>query len=295
MKMNLQNFSGIFHADLHTYSIWGLWILSIPIWLTIITFGIWAIVEDFFDSTHSQVPQSFTLALLVFFTMVLPVIGLIIGSTKVRRKPGVYLRGIRVSSSGIETGTLKMDLDVIGSIDGCERTNFDDFLESDWTRQKTIKTEDINILIELRTECNARGGFFFERIDISSKEEVLYQLINSNGVDTLWKDLVILTNGSIQFLKNNSGIPPNLLFQHLEIMADAISTFRPSHPPSCTLKIVSSSISLNNVLAFGMLGGVVRTRSNSSMDKDHVKIFPDKQFLKLMDTFLEERGWSYSN
>jgi hypothetical protein len=294
MKMNLQNFSGIFQVGSHTYLVWGLSILSIPIWLTIIIFGIWATVVDFFDSTHSSVPQFFTIALFLFFTVVLPTIGLIIGLARIRQKPGVYFRGLRVSSSGIEAGTLMVGLDTKEPVDVCERTNFDDIIEGNWTCQKTIRIEDINILIELRTEFDARCGFFFERIDITSREEILYQLLERNGIKILWKDLAVLSNGSVQFLRNSNGVLQNHLFQQLGLMADAISVCRPSNPPSCTLKIVSSPISLNNVLAFGVLGGLATKGVNSSPDKNSAKKFPDKKFLELLETFLEEKGWSYS-
>ncbi len=295
MKTNLQNFSGFFQVDSHTRSTRFLWMLWISICLAVLTFGIWAIVVDFFFQTQSQEPFFFEMALVIFFTLVLPALGLIIGSTKIRLKPGIYLRGIRITNSGIEVGTLTVDLDSVGPRNIWEKTNSGNILEGNWTQQKTIKNKAIDILLVLRTGRDAMRRIFFERFVITSREEILYQLIGKNSTETVWNDLVTMSNGSFQLLGDSDGVPTNHLFQPLELAADVISTCRPSNPPSCTLKIVSNSTNLGNVLASGMLGGTIIAGVNYPRDKEPLENISDKNFVKSLRKFVKERGWSLSN
>jgi hypothetical protein len=269
--------------------------LSIPICLSIITFGIWSIVTDSFDLTQNLELQFWGMAVVILITLVLPALGLIIGSAKIRQKPGVYLRGIRVTNLGIEIGTLIVDLDSVGPRNIWEKTNSGNILEGNWTHQKTIKNKAIDILIVLRAGCDEAKLIFFERFVITSREESLYQLIGTSSAEIHRNDLVAISNGSFQLLGDTYGVTTNHLFQHLGLVADVLSTCRPSNPPSCTLKIVPSPASHANVLAFGVLGGIITEGVNYSRDKEPLENFSDKNFAKSLGIFLKERGWRFSN
>ena len=234
MKKNLQNFSGLFQINPHTRSKKFLWMLSIPVSFSIITFGIWVIVVGFFDSSQSLEPQFFETALIVLFTLVLPVLGLFISLTQIHKKPGVYLRGIRVTKSGIEVGTLVVDLDSLEYRHIREKTNPENTIEGNWIQEKAINNEEaIDILIVLNTGCDAMRLISFERFVISSRQRILYQPIGKNSTETICNDLVAISNGSIRLLENTNEIPTNHLFQFLGLVADVISTCRVLKPPSC--------------------------------------------------------------
>ena len=296
MKKNLQNFSGLFQINPHTRSKKFLWMLSIPVSFSIITFGIWVIVVGFFDSSQSLEPQFFETALIVLFTLVLPVLGLFISLTQIHKKPGVYLRGIRVTKSGIEVGTLVVDLDSLEYRHIREKTNPENTIEGNWIQEKAINNEEaIDILIVLNTGCDAMRLISFERFVISSRQRILYQLIGKNSTETICNDLVAISNGSIRLLGNTTRIPTNHLFQFLGLVADVISTCRALKPPSCTLQLVPSLANLGNVLAFGMLGGINTAWGNYPKDKELSEYFPDKNFAKSLRKFLKEKGWGFSN
>lgn len=264
--------------------------LLIPICLALMTFGISVVFVDFLDPTSGLELTFFATASVVLFAVGLPAVGLIIGFAKIRRKPGIYLRGIRVTDSGIEVGTLTIDPGLAGSAKIWERTDSNTLLDGNWTPGKRIENEGIDILIVLRRGCENTRLLVFERFVVTSRKAILYQLIGKNKTETLWHDLVVLANGSFRFLGDSQGVPPHHLFPLLELAADVISTCRPSNPPSCTLKIASSSANLNNVLAFGMLGGAVAARVNHR--EDFLENNCDRDFAQSLRKFLKKSGWS---
>jgi hypothetical protein len=295
MKTTLQNFNGLFHVDSHKPSTRFLWILSVLLFLSVIIFGIWGIVVDFFDLHQNLEPQFAEIALVIFFTLVLPALGFIVGLVKIQQKLGIYLRGIRVTNKDLEIGTLTLDLDSAGTGTIWERFKSDNIVVGNWKQQKSINNEALDIEIVLRTAPDATNLFFFERFVFLSRKEILYQLIGKNSNEILWNDLVALSNGSVQLLEDTNGIASNSLFHFLEQLADIISICRPSHPPSCTLKIVTSPTSLGNVLATGMLGGaIISERKNYFSDKNTLENIFDKTFARSLRKFLKERDWKYS-
>ena len=294
MKISLRNFNGFFQVDYHTRFVRLLWMLSIPISLSIITFGIWAIVAEFFNSSQSIESQFNGKVLVILFMLVFPVLVIIIGTAKILRKPGVYLCGIRVSNTGIEIGTLTLDVNSGMFRDICENRNADNLIEGNWKQKRTIRNKAVNFVIALRTGCDPLSGIFFERFVVTSGNEHVYQMIGNNSPENRCKDLVAVSNGSFQLLANYNGIPPDQLLKLLGIAADIISTWGPSPLPSCTLRIAPGLANGGSVLAYGVLGGVNTAGVSSPGDKEPLENIFDKNFTKSLRNFLKERGWIFA-
>ncbi len=295
MKAPLRDFSGLFQVESHASFIRFLWILSVISCLAGLFFGVWAFFADYFDFSQNLETKIFEIFLAVFFTMILPVLGLVVGFTKIRQKAGVYLRGMRVTHHGLEIGTLSLTLNSAGSINIWKKLQSDNNVEGNWVPAKNIEDQALKFVIVLRTKGDGTSLVYFERFVVLSKKEVLYQLIGKNSNQILWNDLVALLNGSFQLLEDTNGIQPNQLFHFLELLADIISICSFSHAPSCTLKIVSSPDSLGDVLAIGMLGGTsIRENSQDLREKKTLENIFDITFARFLRKFLRERNWSYS-
>lgn len=294
MKISLRNFNGFFQVEYHTRLVRLLWMMSIPISLSIITFVTSPIVVEFFDPSQSLESQFDEKVLVILFILVLPVLCLTIGTAKIVRKPGVYLYGIRFSDTSIEIGTLTLDVNSGMSRNIMKNSNVDNLLEGNWEQKRTIRHEDVNFLIALRSGREPSSGIFFERFVVTSGDDTLYQMTGNNSLENSYKDLVAISNGSFQLLANYNGIPPDQLLQILGLAADIISTCRRSPPPSCTLKIAPSLANHGNVLAFGVLGGLNTVGVNSPGDKGNLENIFDKNFIKSLRKFLKERGWIFA-
>jgi hypothetical protein len=295
MKITLQNFSGFFQVELHKPSTRLLWILSVISCLTVIIFGIWGLSVDFFGLRHNIKLHFFAIALVVFLTIVLPALVLIIGLPKMRQKAGVYLRGVRATNQGFEIGTLTLDLDSTRLKNLWGKLDFDNIVAGDWTQEKNISNKAIDIVIVLRAQANSTNFVFFERLIVLSREKILYQLIEKNSNENVLENLVALSNGSFQLIENTNGTYPNYLMELLEVLANIISICRPSRPPHCTLKIVTSPIKQGNALATGILGGLfIPERVKDSRGKNTLEILFDANFSNFLRNFLRERNWSYS-
>jgi hypothetical protein len=95
--------------------------------------------------------------------LVLPALGLFIGLAQTHKKPGVYLRGIRVTKSSIELGTLVAGLDSLECRNIWEKTNSENTIEGNWIQEEVIDNkEPVDILIVLITGCNTTRLISFE-------------------------------------------------------------------------------------------------------------------------------------
>jgi len=295
MKTTLQNFSGLFQVESHKPSTRFLWILTTLLCLAILTFGIWTIFVDLFDFRQNIEKKHFEIVLKVIFILVLPTWGLIFGSIKILQKPGVYLRGFRVTNKGIEIGTLALNQDSDGCQNILEKIKFDNIVVGDWIQKKNINSDELDFIIVLRIEGEATKLVFFEKLVVLSAAKILYQLIGKNSTQIIWNDLVALSNGSFLLLEDTNGVSSNQLFNFLEILDDLVSSYRAFHSSSCTLNIVKSPTNLGNVLATGMLGcTIVTERIIHQKDKKKFEDFSDTTFARSLRKFLHDRGWSYS-
>jgi len=123
-------------------------------------FWVWATVVEFFESSQSLGAQFDAKVLVILFISVLPILGIIIGIVKIIRKPGVYLRGNRVSNTGIEIGTLTLDMNSVMSRNMWKNRNADNLLEGNWKQKRTIRNRAINFLIALRAGGDPSSSIF---------------------------------------------------------------------------------------------------------------------------------------
>lgn len=295
MKITLQNFSGFFQIELHKPSTRLLWTFSAISCLTVIIFGIWGISVDFFDLRHNIELHFFSIFLVIFLTIVLPALVLIIALPKMRQQTGVYLRGIRATNQGLEIGTLTLDIDSTRLRNIWKKLDFDNIDAGEWTQKKNIYNKDIDIVIVLRTQGDSTNFVFFDRLIVLSKEKILYQVLGKNSNENVLENIVALSNGYFQLIEDTKGIHPNHLSGLLEIFANIISACRPSRPPHCTLKIVSSPVKQGNALATGILGGLfISERDKYSGEKKTLEILFGANFSIFLQNFLQENNWSCS-
>ena len=295
MKVPLRKFSGLFQVQSLAPITRFLWVLSFISCIAVILFGIWAFFADFFNFNQNVETKSFKIVLAVLFSMVLPALGLVVGYTKIHRKAGICLRGMRITRDGLEIGKLSLDLDSAGSINSWKKLQADNNAEGSWIPAKNIEDEALDFVIVLRTKGDGTSLVFFERFVVYSKEEVLYQLIGKNSNEILWFDIVAFSNGSFQLFEDTDGIPSSLLAHFLELLAETLSLCSFSHAYSCTLKIVSGPNRLGDVLATGMLGGTsIREKANKLREKQTLENIFDVNFARFLRQFLRERNWSCS-
>lgn len=292
MKMSLQNFNGFFQVEYHTRLVWLVWILSLPLSILFLSFGIWAIVVDFFHSTSSSVTQYNEKILIVLCILTMPVPALVVGITKALRKPGIYLRGVRILSTGIEIGTLILDVHSQSSRKMWENNKVVSIVKGNWKDKRKICQKNVNFLVALQLGFDSARTIFLERFVVTSKDKPLYQIIGNNSSGIRYKDFVVVSNGSFQLLVNNNGIPPDQLVQRLDLVTSIISNCKPFYSPSYTLKIRPDLARNISELAYGMIGGFNTVDYNFSDDLSFLNNVIDKDIIKSTNEFLKKNSWT---
>ncbi len=295
MTTKLQDFSGLFRVDLHTRSTRFLWILSVLLSSSIIIFGIWALVINLYNLNQDTESRFLAIALALFLTVLLPAFTLIIGVVKIRQKPGVYLRGIRIKNTKLEVGTLTLDVDSVTPGKTWPDSKFDNIVIDNWRQERTIGNDALEFLIVLRTRGDATDLFFFDKLVAVSKGVIQYQLIGKKSNEIIYNDIVIVSKGSFQLFDDTKGIPFPHLIQSLEMLANIFSTCRHYLNRSCTLKIVSSPNNLGNVLATGVLGGaIIEGRKKHYGNGQTLEECTNENVALLLKKFVRKNGWKMS-
>lgn len=244
----------------------------VAISLSIVAFGIWAAQVDFFNVAQDVPSKYFEIALAIFFLFIVPAVIFLIGLIKIVKKPGCYFTGVRVTSKGVEIGTL--DMNPVSAKKIWENQFTANDVLGEWKQKKIINNQAMSILIILREKRELAKRFLLERVVFSSEEKCLLQLFGHNSTGTRWNNLVALSQGSLYLLGNDNGIYPDDLLLFREQTADIVSRWKPSFVLTCTLKTIPSLVNLDNVYAFGVLGGISPPGAGSIHDPEsQEKIF----------------------
>ncbi len=295
MTTSQHDFNGLFWIDLHTRSTRFLWSLLTLFCSAVVIFGIWALVVNLYDLDHNTKFRVPVLALALLLTVFLPASVVIAGGVKIRQKPGLYLRGIRIRKTNLEVGTLTLHVDSGKPGTAWQDAKFDNIAIDDWQRERTISNDALELLFVLRIRDDAAKLVFFEKLVVISKGIILYRLFGKKGVDIIWNDIVIAVDGSIRSFDDTDGISADRLIQALEMLANIFSGCRQNLIRSCTLKIVSSSAGHDNALATGILGGAITTEWKSGIgDGQTPKERTSKGISVLLDEFARKNGWELS-
>lgn len=267
--------NGIFQIDCHSSSSRFMWMSFIPFLLSIVAFGIWAVKVDLFDFSKDIPSDYFKIALASLFFLVGPTVIFIIGLIKIIKKPGIYFKGVRITNIGIEIGTFALDVNSASFKETWENKFIADDMLGEWKQKKLFSNKAINILIVLRKKYELSEGYLLERVVFSSRDECLFQMFGHNSAGTRWNNLVALSQGSFHLLGNDDGIYPDDLLSFREQTADIVSRWKSSFVLSCTLKMMPSLVNLDEVFAFGVLGGINVKGTRSIDDREYQEIIFD--------------------
>jgi hypothetical protein len=295
MTTSQQDFKGLFWVDLHTRSRRFLWVLSTLFCSSVVIFGIWALVVNFYGLDHNTKFRFLAIALVLVLTVFLPACAVIIGGVKIRQKPGMYLRGIRIKNTNLEVGTLTLHVDSGKPGTAWQDSKFDNIVMDDWQQERTISNDTLELLFVLRIREDVTNLVFFEKLVVISKGKIVYQLFGKMGIEIIWNDIIIVSNGSIQSFDDTEGIPADHLIQALEMLSNIFSGCRQNPIRSRTLKIVSSPADLDNVLATGILGGAITTgRKSHSGDEQTPEERINEDIVVLLKKFARKNDWELS-
>jgi hypothetical protein len=251
---------------------------------------------NLYDLDHNNTKFRFlTIALALVLTVFLPAFAVIVGGIKIRQKPGTYLRGIRIKNTNLEVGTLTLHVDSDKSETAWQDLKIDISVKDDWQQERTISNDALELLFVLRIRGDVTNRVFFEKLVIISKGKTLYQLFGKMGVEIIWNDIVIVSDGSIQSFDDTEGISADHLIQALEMFANIFSGYKQNLNRSCTLKIVSSPAGFDNVLATGILGGAATLgRKSHSGDEKTLDLRTNEDFVIMINEFVRKNGWELS-
>jgi hypothetical protein len=250
---------------------------------------------NLYDLDHNTKFRFLTIALALVLTVFLPAFAVIVGGIKIRQKPGTYLRGIRIKNTNLEVGTLTLHVDSGKSETAWQDLKIDNSVKDDWQQERTISNDALELLFVLRIRGDVTSRVFFEKLVIISKGKTLYQLFGKMGVEIIWNDIVIVSDGSIQSFDDTEGISADHLIQALEMFANIFSGYKQNLNRSCTLKIVSSPAGFDNVLATGILGGAVTLgRKSHSGDEKTLDLRTNEDFVIMINEFVRKNGWELS-
>lgn len=283
MQINIRELNGIFQIDCHTSTIRFLWMTVVSISLSIIAFGIWAAKVDLFNFSQDVASKYFEIALAIFSLLVVPAVVLIIGLIKIIRKPGITFTGVRVVIKGLEIGTLTIDGNSVSPKKILENICITNEVFGEWKQRKMFNNMAINILIVLRKRHEQSKHLFLERVVFSSRNKRLFQMFGYDSLGARWNDLVAISQGSFSLIGNDDGVYPVELSSFRKQTADIVSSWKPSFGLSCTLKTIPSLENLGNVMAFGLLGGIVTTGAKRN-EKESIE--------KIYDNFVNEKNSS---
>lgn len=280
MQINVRELNGIFQIDYHTSTIRFLWMTFVSISLSIIAFGVWTAKTDLFNFSQDVASKYFEIALAIFSLLVVPAVVLIIGLIKIIKKPGITFTGVRVAIKGLEIGTLTIDGNSVSPKIIWENNCIANDVFGEWKQKKIFNDMAINILIVLRKRHKQSKHLFLERVVFSSRNERLFKMFGYNSLGARWNDLVAISQGSFSLIGNDDGIYPVELSSFRKQTTDIVSSWKPSFGLSCTLKTIPSLENLENVFAFGVLGGIATTGAKSN-DKESIE--------NIYDNFVNEK------
>jgi hypothetical protein len=146
----------------------------------------------------------------------------------------------------------------------------------------------------LRIRDDVTNLVFFEKLVVISKGKIVYQLFGKMGIEIIWNDIIIVSNGSIQSFDDTEGIPADHLIQALEMLSNIFSGCRQNLIRSRTLKIVSSPAGLDNVLATGVLGAITTGRKSHSGDEQTPEERFNEDITVLLKKFVRKNDWELS-
>lgn len=282
MQINIRELNGIFQIQCHTSFIRFLWMTFVSISFSVTAFGIWAARCDLFNFSQDVTSKYFEIALAIFFLLIVPAIIIIIGLIKIIKKPGIFIKGVRVAKNGVEIGILTLDVNSVSPKKIWEKKCIANDVFGEWKQKKIFNNMATNILIVLRKRHEQSNRLFLERVVFSSRNERLFQVLGYDSLGARWNDLVAISQGSFSLIGNDVGIYPVDLSSFRKQTADIVSSWKPSFGLSCTLKTIPSMTNLDNVLAFGVLGGIGTAKSTN-----------EKETLEnIFDNFVNEKNSS---
>jgi hypothetical protein len=272
-----------------------LWVLSTLFCSSVVIFGIWALVVNLYDLDHNTKIRFLTIALAMILTVFLPAFAVIVGVIKIRQKPGTYLRGIRIKNTNLEVGTLTLHVDSSKSDTAWQGLKIDNSAKDDWQQERTISNDALELLFVLRIRNDVPNLVFFEKFIVISEGKILYQLFGKMGIEIVWNDIAIVSNGSIQSFDDTEGITTTHLIQALEMLANIFSSCKENLIRSCTLKVVSNSAGQENALATGILGGEITRGWKSHSGDDQIPgERTHEDIAVLINEFVRKNGWKLS-
>lgn len=259
MQIKLSEANGIFQVDNHTSFSRLLWTVLVLASLSIIVFKVWGGTVDLFGVSKIVTSKylQFTIEVLAFYCV--PVIASIVGLAKIIKKPGNYAVGARVVKKGVEIGTLSINANSPLSEILYATTLTADGISGDWKREKNSIYTSINISIVLRKEQEQSNRYLLERVVLSSGGERLIELFGHKNVWAKRDIFVAISKGTLYSLGNDYRICLDDLSSFRQLMSDIVTGWQPSFALSCTLQILPSFASFDNIASIGVLGGFNKT------------------------------------
>ena len=269
MQINTRELNGIFQVECHTLCRRLLWIIFASISLSIIAFGVWAVKVNLFDLSQNAGLKYFEIVFVIFLFFVVPIVTFIVGLVKSFKKAGMYFVGVRVADKDIEIGRFFLNVNPVSPKKIWDNETIVDDRLGEWKQIRSCNNNSINILIVLNKRYESSQQYLFERVIFSSRNECLFQMFGHDRSGIHWNDIFALSQGSLHLLGNDDGIRPDDLLSFRERTANIISKWKLSFALTCSLKIIPSLANLDNVLAFGVLGGANPQRDKSIDNCEH--------------------------
>lgn len=292
------NFSGFFTIDSQTRATRIAWLVSIPVCLGVLSLGVYKALDFIHNRGKGQAPDGMEILLFILFFLLLPAGYALVGLMKMFQRPGVYFRGIRTTDSGFEAGSLTIDLGSIEPQNTWQHSCSGKILAGKWQSEKVVTGEHLSVVIFVKEDRNSKQHYFFERLVIVSQDSVLYQFTGAKSIaESNCNDIVVMLDGSFQLLGGLGAVPCQSLLEPLERAADVLSAAFPSKPPACTLNFVAKTVSLDKVMLFGFVGGLVKAAIDTKRKGELQASFRacqlfDSDFTQKLSDFAERRGWT---
>jgi hypothetical protein len=218
------------------------------------------------------------------------------GLIRLRRKPGVYLHGLRMTSDGFEVGDITAPLAAIELMQGSHLAR-SGLAGSAWKPASSI-LGDCSLTLALRPAQSVwqRNHYFFDAVLLTTKGELRCGLASAKSRNYMSShDLGTIQNGNFELLGTRGVVHYSAILPLLERAADVAASS--GHVTSCILHILGpSSGSGSGFPAYGAVGalagsvvdGLGAKRQRAKWAKG--KLFDPAFSERLMD-FAQRRGW----
>ncbi len=284
---------GFFTVDKQTQETRIAWTLVVPISIILFFYGVYR-VKTIDPNIHWLKSEVVWFLFLFFF---LPIIAFVCGLFKMSQKPGLYLRGLRITELGFEAGNLSIELDSITPKASWKKTWEGQVLGGTWQCEQKIADPILQLLICIRQTDPKRKWYHLEKIVLASKESCLYQI---EGHSVLNNNLIGMLNNECKLLGDtNPEGPIHTFLPAIERIAEILSNSFSTNPPQCSLIFTpKKSNSPMLVMAIGVLGGLIIAKGSDSLKQKKLhkefmeKRLFDEDFTTKLFEFANKHNWT---